>query len=250
MEGAPVLCTAYLDGFAGRLVTTEWVLMELADALSAPTARSTAVAFLRAVRADALFEVIGYDQAVYRAGFDLFAARPDKGLVPNGLRLLRVSDRARSVRRSDGGSPFRAGWFSRCLQIARIWDKESAPCEKLLPRLRVSRYIFSSTSARCSARTLLPRRRRHPAMFIRQPASVATTMSAPVFSMKAALSCTIAPLIPGKRTEKDPPKPQHSSLRSKGTYSKSLTLRKSRSGSACRPRPRRWRAMREVALPF
>ncbi len=71
--------TAYLDGFAGRLVTTEWVLMELADALSAPTARSTAVAFLRAVRADALFEVIGYDQAVYRAGFDLFAARPDKG---------------------------------------------------------------------------------------------------------------------------------------------------------------------------
>jgi len=78
-DDAHAVVTAYLDGFAGRLVTTEWVLMELADALSAPTARSTAVAFLRAVRADALFEVIGYDQAVYRAGFDLFAARPDKG---------------------------------------------------------------------------------------------------------------------------------------------------------------------------
>ena len=75
---AHVRVTAYLDGFTGRLVTTEWVLMELADALSAPMARPTAVAFLQAVRADPSFDVIGYDPAVYRAGFDLFAARPDK----------------------------------------------------------------------------------------------------------------------------------------------------------------------------
>jgi predicted nucleic acid-binding protein len=70
--------TAYLDSFTGRLVTTEWVLMELADALSAPAARSTAVRFLQAVRADPSFEIVGYDPAVYRAGFDLFAGRPDK----------------------------------------------------------------------------------------------------------------------------------------------------------------------------
>jgi predicted nucleic acid-binding protein len=77
-DNAHARVTAYLDAFAGRLVTTEWVLVELADALSAPTARSTAVAFLQAVRADPLFEIVGYDLAVYRAGFDLFAARPDK----------------------------------------------------------------------------------------------------------------------------------------------------------------------------
>ncbi len=70
--------TAYLDAFTRRLVTTEWVLMELADALSVPIARSTAVAFLRAVRADPFFDVIGYNEAVYQAGFALFAARPDK----------------------------------------------------------------------------------------------------------------------------------------------------------------------------
>jgi len=69
---------AYLDGFSGRLLTTEWVLMELADALSAPEARSTAVAFPRAVRADSLFEVVGYVPTVYEAGFGLFATRPDK----------------------------------------------------------------------------------------------------------------------------------------------------------------------------
>ena len=68
----------YLDGFTGRLVTTEWVLVELADALLAPTARGTAVAFLQAVRADPLFEVIRFDPVTYRAGFNLFAGRPDK----------------------------------------------------------------------------------------------------------------------------------------------------------------------------
>ena len=77
-DHAHALVSAYLDGFTGRIVTTEWVLMEVADALSAPAARSTAVAFLKAVREDALFEVVGYVQAVYQAGFDLFAKRPDK----------------------------------------------------------------------------------------------------------------------------------------------------------------------------
>lgn len=69
---------AYLDGFTGRIVTTEWVLMELADALSRPTARSTVVAFLGCVREDQLFDVVEYDPAVYHDGFNLFAARPDK----------------------------------------------------------------------------------------------------------------------------------------------------------------------------
>lgn len=78
-DDAHRLVAAYLDGFTGRLVTTEWVLVELADALSAPRARDTAVAFLRAVRADPLFDVVGYDSTVYQAGFDLFARRSDKG---------------------------------------------------------------------------------------------------------------------------------------------------------------------------
>ena len=70
--------TAYLDRYSGRLVTTEWVLVELADALSTPEARATVVAFLQAVRNDPQFEIVGYLPVVYQAGFDLFAARPDK----------------------------------------------------------------------------------------------------------------------------------------------------------------------------
>ena len=77
-DDAHAAVAAYLSGFTGQLVTTEWVLMELADALSAPQARVTAAAFLLAVRADPQFDVIGYDSNVYQAGFDLFVARPDK----------------------------------------------------------------------------------------------------------------------------------------------------------------------------
>jgi uncharacterized protein len=77
-DTAHQLVTAYLDAFTGRLVTTEWVLIEFADALSAPEVRGTAVAFLRAVRADALFDVVGYEPAAYQAGIDLFASRADK----------------------------------------------------------------------------------------------------------------------------------------------------------------------------
>jgi predicted nucleic acid-binding protein len=77
-DNAHAFVATHLDGFRGRLVTTEWVLLELADALSAPEARPIAVAFLNAVRADPLFDVVGYVPAVYQAGFDLFAARADK----------------------------------------------------------------------------------------------------------------------------------------------------------------------------
>ena len=47
-------------------------------ARSALACAEKAVAFLKAVRADPLFDVVGYAPAVYQAGFDLFANRPDK----------------------------------------------------------------------------------------------------------------------------------------------------------------------------
>jgi hypothetical protein len=77
-DDAHASVVAYLASFTGQLVTTEWVLVELADALSAPEARSAAVEFLKAVRTDPVFEIVGYDRDVYQAGFDLFAAREDK----------------------------------------------------------------------------------------------------------------------------------------------------------------------------
>jgi len=77
-DAAHPLVTAYLQHSTGRLLTTEWILMELADALSAPDARGVVAEFLQAVRADPLFEVVGYTPAAYQAGFDLFITRADK----------------------------------------------------------------------------------------------------------------------------------------------------------------------------
>jgi predicted nucleic acid-binding protein len=77
-DAAHPVVTDYLEQFSGRLLTTEWVLMELADALSAPEARGLVGEFLQAVRTDPMFEVVGYAPATYQAGFDLFVARSDK----------------------------------------------------------------------------------------------------------------------------------------------------------------------------
>src|SRR5260370_32060476 len=76
--------------------------------------------------------------------------------------------------------------------VAAVVNVGGAPQRRLLIRLGcdalVVHQVFSNSSARCSTRTALPRRRRQPAMFIRQPASVATTALTLACSMKAALS--------------------------------------------------------------
>ena len=77
-DSAHDLIATYFDEFTGKLLATEWVLVELADAMSAPTLRSIVADFLRVMRDDPLFEIVEYDAAVYQAGFDLFIARPDK----------------------------------------------------------------------------------------------------------------------------------------------------------------------------
>ena len=70
--------TRYLNRFTGRIVTTEWVLIEVADALSAPHARATTAAFIRSLRKDSMFDIQSYELAAYEAGFDLFSNRLDK----------------------------------------------------------------------------------------------------------------------------------------------------------------------------
>jgi len=70
--------TQWISGYTGRFLTTEWVLMELADGLCSQRLRNKVVQFLPTIRADPLFEIVPFDAAIYQAGFNLFAARPDK----------------------------------------------------------------------------------------------------------------------------------------------------------------------------
>lgn len=65
------------------------------------------------------------------------------------------------------------------------------------PRSTIHDSCFSSSSARWIVWTLVPCRWRAPPMFIKQPVSVLTTMSASVSSTQETLSATIAPEILG-----------------------------------------------------
>jgi predicted nucleic acid-binding protein len=61
------------------LVTTWWVLVEVADALSAPASRRRVAAFLRKIEADPEIVVAARDDDTFARGLDLFERRPDKG---------------------------------------------------------------------------------------------------------------------------------------------------------------------------
>ncbi len=69
---------AIVPGFNGRMVTTVWVLTEVADALSRSAFRETVVGFIDALRADPQITVVPASQQLFDRGFDLFRRRPDK----------------------------------------------------------------------------------------------------------------------------------------------------------------------------
>lgn len=69
-------------GFPGlatdRIVTTSWILVEVADALSSPRTRPLVPALIAALRRDPLTEILPPDPDLFDRGLDLYARRPDK----------------------------------------------------------------------------------------------------------------------------------------------------------------------------
>jgi predicted nucleic acid-binding protein len=61
-----------------RLVTTGWVLMEVADALSAPSVRDRTFHFLKRISADPNTTVMSDFDPWFARGMVLFGNRPDK----------------------------------------------------------------------------------------------------------------------------------------------------------------------------
>jgi len=62
----------------GPLVTTAWVLTELADAMSAPENRQEFVSALNDLRANPAVIIVPPQTALFEAGIRLYAHRPDK----------------------------------------------------------------------------------------------------------------------------------------------------------------------------
>jgi len=64
--------------WSARLVTTAWVLTELANSLSKQRNRQLFLQTLRKLRSNPTAVIIGPEQNLFEAGIDLFAARNDK----------------------------------------------------------------------------------------------------------------------------------------------------------------------------
>ena len=59
-----------------RLITTEFVLLEVADALSAPRIRSQTVAFIDGLRQQPLLQIIPVSEELLADGWELYRQRP------------------------------------------------------------------------------------------------------------------------------------------------------------------------------
>jgi predicted nucleic acid-binding protein len=68
----------FAESYAGRVVTTEWVLTEVGDALAQPHRRPAFLQVLQNVRTNPLITVVSADHALFEGGAVLFANRTDK----------------------------------------------------------------------------------------------------------------------------------------------------------------------------
>lgn len=77
-DQANPLVSQYFRDYKGNLLTTEWVLMEVADAFSNTHHKKRVIKLFDNLRNDSLVKIIGYKQSVYQNGFNLFSSRLDK----------------------------------------------------------------------------------------------------------------------------------------------------------------------------
>jgi predicted nucleic acid-binding protein len=64
--------------FGGRLVTTAWVLTELADGLRLPGSRASFCSTLELLEGDPDVSIVGFAEVWWREGIALYRQRPDK----------------------------------------------------------------------------------------------------------------------------------------------------------------------------
>jgi uncharacterized protein len=68
----------YLAGYRGKLITTDWVLMEVADALCKTKTRKIVVEFLQEIRSDPNYEIVPCGDERYQEGLNMFSSYLDK----------------------------------------------------------------------------------------------------------------------------------------------------------------------------
>jgi len=77
-DNAHVRAVEFTRDFNGQMVTTAWILTELADGMAAPTNRQAFISFLAGLRSDPQVSIVAPDPALFDEGIALYANRPDK----------------------------------------------------------------------------------------------------------------------------------------------------------------------------
>jgi predicted nucleic acid-binding protein len=76
------------------LVTTRWVLIEVADALCSPALRSRTIRLIRGAEADPNLLIVEQEDTLLARSLDLYEARPDKGWsMTDCLSFVVMADR-------------------------------------------------------------------------------------------------------------------------------------------------------------
>jgi hypothetical protein len=68
----------FSDGYDGRMVTTDWIITEMADGMAAPASRQKFISFLDMLRADPDVFIAPLDKDLQEEGLKLYRERPDK----------------------------------------------------------------------------------------------------------------------------------------------------------------------------
>lgn len=100
---------------SGTIVTTAWVLTEVADALSRPRDRVMAARFIHDLRSNRRVRTVPPDQMLFEAGLELYERRPDKNWSLTDCTSFVVMKKLRLVEALTADVHFRQAGFKTLL---------------------------------------------------------------------------------------------------------------------------------------
>ena len=77
-DDAHPACLSFSNSFRGKLLTTEWVLVEYADAMSATRERRIVGRYVQELARHRSVEVIPFSRRLFDQGLGLYISRPDQ----------------------------------------------------------------------------------------------------------------------------------------------------------------------------
>jgi uncharacterized protein len=97
------------------LVTTEFVLLEVADALCAPPYRERVVTFIRSLYTESSIEILPVTSGLVEEGLNLFSHRNDKGWSLTDCISFVVMEKGRIVEAFTSDHQFEQAGFQKLL---------------------------------------------------------------------------------------------------------------------------------------